>query len=111
MMNPHDFRVLPRGMGAKSEENNCPQKSCDNHIFTGTKLLVFSALPRQQKLNQDHFLAMIAPELPKENTNAKPGVNKKPLVVHIGSSICHDGRKSPENFARQTITRVPHPVY
>jgi hypothetical protein len=32
-------------------------------LFTGMKLLLLGVLPRKQKFNQDHFLAMIAPEI------------------------------------------------
>jgi hypothetical protein len=37
-------------------------------FFHGTKLLVLDLPPREQTFNQDHFLAMIGPELSKENT-------------------------------------------
>jgi hypothetical protein len=33
-------------------------------------------LPREQKSNQSHFLAMIAPELSNENTSRKRTVRK-----------------------------------
>jgi hypothetical protein len=36
-------------------------KSYNNHIFTGTKLLVLDILLGEEKFNQGHFVAMIAP--------------------------------------------------
>jgi hypothetical protein len=50
---------------------------------TGTKLLVLDVLSREQQFNQDHFLAMTALELSKENMNAKRRVGKNQLVLHM----------------------------
>jgi hypothetical protein len=38
-------------------------------FFTGAKLLVLDVFHREEKFNQNHFLAAIAPELSKENSN------------------------------------------
>jgi hypothetical protein len=38
--------------------------------------MAFDILPREQKFNQDHILAMIAPESSKENINTKEIVGK-----------------------------------
>jgi hypothetical protein len=51
-----------------------PQKRYDNQFVPGTKFLVLDVLSREQKFNQGHLLAMIAPELSKENTNGKQRV-------------------------------------
>jgi histone-lysine N-methyltransferase SETMAR len=80
-------------------------------FFTGAKLLVLDMLPRDQKFNQDHFLAAIAPHLSSENSNARRRVDKKELLVHMDNSMCHNGRKIREYFARKNMTRLPHPAY
>jgi hypothetical protein len=49
-------------------------------FFIGTKLLVLDVLPHKQKFNQNHFLAMIAPELSKQNPNAKGRIGKNQLM-------------------------------
>jgi hypothetical protein len=56
-------------------------------FLTGTKLLVLNVLPRKPKLNQDHFLTMIAPELSDENPDAKGKVHKNQLAVHTDKSF------------------------
>jgi arginine/lysine/ornithine decarboxylase len=61
--------------------------------FTGTKLLVLGVLPCEQNFNQNNLLAKVAPELFKENTEAKRRVSKNQLVVHMDNSMCHNGRK------------------
>jgi hypothetical protein len=75
--------------------------------FTETKLLALDVLPREQKFNQDHFLTATAPELSKENSNAKRRVDKKQLVVHIGNSMCYNGRKIQEYFTRGKRREFP----
>jgi hypothetical protein len=40
-------------------------------------------LPWEQKFNHDNFLAMIAPELSTEKTNAKRRAGKSQLVIRI----------------------------
>jgi hypothetical protein len=67
-------------------------------FFTGTKLLVLDVLPREQKFNQNYFLTAIAPELSKENSNAKRRVHKERLVVHMDNYMCYNGRKIQEYF-------------
>jgi hypothetical protein len=62
-------------------------------FFTGTKLLVLDVLPREEKFNQNHFLAVIAAELSKENSDAKRRIDKKQLVVHMDKSMRHNRRK------------------
>jgi hypothetical protein len=47
------------------------------YIFTGTKLLVLDVLLREGKFNQNFFLAIVAPNLAKENQSAKDGIGKK----------------------------------
>jgi hypothetical protein len=51
-------------------------------FFTETELLVRGVLLREEKFNQDHFLAAIAPELLKENSNSKRRVGKKTNRAH-----------------------------
>jgi hypothetical protein len=80
-------------------------------FFTGVKLLVLDILPREKKFNQDHFTAIIGPELGKENTNPKRRVSSNHLVVHMDNYMCHNGRKIKKYFARENLTRVPHPAY
>jgi predicted metalloprotease with PDZ domain len=76
-------------------------------FFTGTKLLVLDVLLREQKFNQDLFLTAIAPELFKENSNAKRRVEKKQLVVHMDNSMCHNGHKIQEYFIRKKDESSP----
>jgi hypothetical protein len=59
------------------------------------------------EFNQDHFLAAIAPELAKENSNSKRRVDKKELIVHMNNSMCHNGREIQEYLAIKTMTRTP----
>jgi hypothetical protein len=80
-------------------------------FFAGTKFRTLSVLPREQKFNKDHFLAMIAPELSKENTNPKWRVDKNQLVVRMDNFMCHNGCMIRDSFARKTLVRVPRPVY
>jgi hypothetical protein len=105
------LRKIPPGSAANTEGNNCHKKVILSMFFIGTNLLALDVLLHQQKFNQNHFLGMIAPELSKRNPNAKRRVGKNQLVVHIDNSMCHNGRRIREYFARKTIVRVPHPVY
>jgi hypothetical protein len=77
----------------------------------GTKLPILAVLPREQKSNQGHFLAMIASELSNENMNAKRRVPKNQLVMHMDKSMYCTDRKIRRYFAKKTMIRVPHPVY
>jgi hypothetical protein len=79
--------------------------------FARTKLLVPDVLLREQKLNQNHFLAMSARELCKKNRSTKRRVDKNQLVMHIYNSMCDFGRRIRGSFARKTMMRVPSPVY
>jgi hypothetical protein len=63
------------------------------------------------EFNQDHFRAAIAPELSKENSNSKRIVDKSELIEHTDNSVCNNWRMIQGHFARQTMTRTPHPVY
>jgi hypothetical protein len=48
------------------------------HIFfTGTKLSALGVLPREAEFNQNLFLAAVAPELSKENSNSERRLTKK----------------------------------
>jgi hypothetical protein len=60
-------------------------------FVTETKPLVLDVLPREQKFNQNHFLAIVAPESSKKNTNAKRRVGKNQLIGHRDNSMCHNG--------------------
>jgi hypothetical protein len=71
------------------------------------KLLVLDVLTRELKFNQDHFLAMTALELSKENMDAKRKVGKNQPVEHTHNSVCHNGRKIREDFARKNDERSP----
>jgi hypothetical protein len=61
--------------------------------FAETKLLVLNVLSREQKLNQNHFPAMIAPKLSNQNTSTKRRVGKNELIKHIDNSMCHRGAR------------------
>jgi hypothetical protein len=76
-------------------------------FFTGTKPLILYVLPHEEKFNQNHFLAAIAPELSKENSNSKQRVDKKQLIAHMDNSMCHNGRKIREYFARKKGRELP----
>jgi hypothetical protein len=79
-------------------------------FFIGLKLLIFDILPRECKFNQDSFLAFIAPELSNENAIAKRRLDSEQLVVHMDNSMCHNGGKIQQDFAREKMTRLRHPV-
>jgi hypothetical protein len=32
-------------------------------------------------------------------------------IMYLDHSVCYNGRKIPEHFARTKMTRTPHPVY
>jgi hypothetical protein len=38
-------------------------------------------------------------------------VGKNQLVIHMDNSLCRNGRKIPEYFARKRVMIVSHPVY
>jgi hypothetical protein len=101
---------IPGESAAKSKDNNYYKKSYGNHLFTGTILPGLDVPFREQKSSQDHFLAIIAPELSKENPTAKRRVRKNQLVVHMDNSVCHHGGKIREYSARKTIMKVRHLV-
>jgi hypothetical protein len=65
----------------------------------------------RMEFDHDHFLAAIAPELSKENSNSKPKVDRKELIVHIDNSMCHNGHMIQKYCARKKMTRIAHPVY
>jgi hypothetical protein len=67
---------ITQGSPAEDKDNHCNTKSDGHYIFTETELLVLGVLSREEKFNQDHFLAAIAPGLWKENSNSKHGVDK-----------------------------------
>jgi hypothetical protein len=74
------------------------------------KLRVLDVLPRSEKFNQDHFLAMTAPELSHESTSTKHRFGKNQLVAHMNKSMGHNGRKIREYFAQKTMMSVFHQV-
>jgi hypothetical protein len=102
---PFIVTAYPASSDAKNEDNNCYAKSYVTILFSGTKPLALGVLAREQKFSQDHFMAMTALELSKENTNAKRRVGKHQLVKHIHSSECHNGRTIREDFARKKDER------
>jgi hypothetical protein len=79
-------------------------------FLTGAKLPILEIIPRECKFNQDSFLTFIAPELPNENARAKRRFDSKQLIVDLSNSMCTNGGKIQQNFARNKMTRVPHPV-
>jgi hypothetical protein len=99
-MNP---RIVMQNRARKSRQGQRQQlqKSDGGYIFPETKLLVLDALSREEKLSQDNFLAVIAPELRKENSNSKRRIDKNELIVHMDNSRCHNERKMHEYFARK----------
>jgi hypothetical protein len=72
---------IRRGTTAKNGDNNYHKKAIITMFFTGTKILDLDVLPGAQNVNQDHFLARTAPELSKENMNAKQRVGKNQQVT------------------------------
>jgi hypothetical protein len=90
-MNSQDFRMLPQEMKfgfhivtnqvtllqnprrkyCQKRRQQLLQRGYDKHIFAGTKCRVLDVLPREEKINQHHCLAMIIRESSKRNTNAK----------------------------------------
>jgi hypothetical protein len=76
-------------------------------FFTGTKLLVLDVLSWEEKFNQDHCLAAIAPELSKENSNSKRRVDKNGLIVHMGNSVYYHRRKIQAYCARKGWRESP----
>jgi hypothetical protein len=77
----------------RQERSNRYKTSYGNNILTAVKLLLFDILPREHIFNQNHFLAMTAQELSKENMNGKGRVGKSQLVAPMDNSMCHHGRK------------------
>jgi hypothetical protein len=59
-------------------------------FFTGTKLLTFRAVPRENTSNQDNLLSIIAPESSKEKGNPGQRLRKNQLAMHIDKSMCYD---------------------
>jgi hypothetical protein len=57
------------------------------------------------------FFAAIAPELSKKSSNSKRRVDEKELSVHMDNSMCHNGRKIQEYFARKKMTKTLHSVH
>jgi hypothetical protein len=106
----YDPRKITRGSPTKEKGNNCNKRALVTIFFTGTKLLVLAVLPREEKFNQNHFLATITPELLKENSNFKRKVRKKELIMHMNNFVYHHGRKIREYFPRRN-NENPHPVY
>jgi transposase len=94
----------------------CEESQLKKEHLNKAKFELHSTNPQsfEEKFSQKHFFfpfAAIAPELSKENSNTKPRVDKKQLIVHMNNSMCHNGRKIQEYFARKEMTRAPHPVY
>jgi hypothetical protein len=89
---------------------NATKRAMVTIFLTGRKFLILDPLSREEKFNQDYFMAVDAPELSKENMNAERKVRKNRLFVHINNSMCHNGRKIRVYLPRKTLTRVPDPV-
>jgi hypothetical protein len=88
--------------------------SCESEDWSGRPISDLAdgiVFPREQKSSQDHFLAITAPELSKNNTNAKRRANKSQLVIHIDNAICYHDGKTREYFARKTMMRISHSVH
>jgi hypothetical protein len=77
----------------QGQRQQLQQKNDGDYNFHWNQTFGPQVLPREKKFNQDHFLAAIIPELPKEDSNSKRRVDKKELVVHMDNSICHNGFK------------------
>jgi hypothetical protein len=91
----YDPRTVLQNRATKSRQgkyNNYNIRALVTIFFPETKRFVLGILPREEKFNPAHFLTVIAPELSKENSNSKPRVGKKELIVHIENFMCH-GRK------------------
>jgi hypothetical protein len=55
------------------------------------------------EFNQDHFLAPIAPELSKENSDSEGRVDRNELIVNVDNTLCHDTRRIQEYFIRKKM--------
>jgi hypothetical protein len=62
-------------MQPRTPRKNITKRGMVTIFFTGAKLLVLNALPDEQKFNQNHFLAMIAP-----NSSRKTRTPSRELV-------------------------------
>jgi hypothetical protein len=63
------------------------KKSYDSQICHWGKLIVFGVLLREEKYNQDHFLAIIVRALAKENTETMRRVGRNEEEGHRNNSI------------------------
>jgi hypothetical protein len=51
--------------------------------------------------NQNHFLTTVAQKLSKANSNANRRVDQKELIAHMDNSMCQNGRKIQDYFAKK----------
>jgi hypothetical protein len=86
--------------------------SCNENddIFRSTQIFGPRWTSREEKSNQDHFLAAITPELSRDSSNSKRRFDKKEQTEQTDNSMCHNWRKIQEYFVIKQITRALHPV-
>jgi hypothetical protein len=82
----------------------------DDYIFHSDQTFGLQCISPRKEIQTELFTAVIAPELSKENSNYKRRVDKTELIAHMDNSMCHNGRKIQEYFARKNDEN-PHPVY
>jgi histone-lysine N-methyltransferase SETMAR len=128
----HDFEGIATGdeswfqytsysgsMFADSRESVTPRirhdistpKTMITIFFTSRRLLVSEALPKGTKFNQDYFIQYILPGLYREKTRISRKTGFPAFSVHMDNSMCHNGRKVSDIFARRSIERAPHPPH
>jgi hypothetical protein len=70
IINPLKVTYIPAWKCCQERREQVLQNSYGNDFFSGRKLPIFDVLLREQKFNQEHFLAMFAPELSTDNPDA-----------------------------------------
>lgn len=96
----HCYATSREEVRPRTKSTIAPKRTMVTIFFTGTKLLVLGIVSREEKFNQNHFLAVIAPELSKENSDAKRRIDTKQLVVHMDKSMRHNWSKIQYYFDR-----------
>jgi hypothetical protein len=79
-------------------------------LIAGTRLLVFDAVPKGRKSNQQYVTECMMPLLSAQesrNRREKPTVY---LIIHMANSMCHNGHQITEKMQSETIQRAPHPA-
>jgi hypothetical protein len=106
MFSPSAEEVVPR-----ISQNISARKTMITFFFTPAGLLVLNFLPKGTKINQDHLIDAVFPELYGQKTGIARRKGAPTFSVHMDSSMCHNGAKIPTKLAKKHIARAPRPPY